>query len=78
MGVSIWQILLVVGIIVLLFGARRLPELGKSLGEAINGFKKGISDDDNSIDVTDSSKEKIEKGDAKSTAGAEEKATEKA
>ena len=54
MGVSIWQILIVVAVVVLLFGARRLPELGKSLGEAINGFKKGLSSDD-SIDVTNSS-----------------------
>jgi sec-independent protein translocase protein TatA len=35
--------LLVIGIIVfLLFGARRLPELGKGLGEGLKGFKEGI------------------------------------
>ena len=44
-----WQILLVLLIILVLFGASRLPELGKSLGEGIKNFKKGISgtDDDN-------------------------------
>ncbi len=35
--------LLVIGIVViLLFGARRLPELGKGLGEGLKGFKEGI------------------------------------
>ena len=35
--------LLVIGIIVfLLFGAKRLPELGKGLGEGLKGFKEGI------------------------------------
>ena len=57
MGISIWQILIVVGLVLLVFGPSRLPGLGKSVGEAIRGFKKGISEDE--IDVTDSS-EKIE------------------
>lgn len=35
--------LLVLGVIVfLLFGAKRLPELGKGLGEGLKGFKDGI------------------------------------
>ena len=64
MSPSIWQILIVVAIIMLLFGANRIPQLGKSLGEAIRGFKKGISEDE--IDVTDSSrKEQINEGSSK-------------
>ncbi len=57
MGLSVWQILIVVALILLFFGPKRLPGLGKSIGEAIRGFKKGL--DENEIDVTDSSKEKI-------------------
>ena len=42
--------LLILAVIVLLFGARRLPELGSALGKGIHAFKKGIegkdSDDD--------------------------------
>ena len=54
MGPSLWQILLVVGIFVILFmGPSRLPGVGKSIGEAIRGFKKGLNDDE--IDITDSS-----------------------
>lgn len=39
------EILLIGGIALLLFGPSKLPNLGRSLGEAIRGFKKGISDD---------------------------------
>ena len=37
------ELLLIVLIIVIIFGARRLPELGKSLGAGIKNFKKSIS-----------------------------------
>ena len=66
MSPSIWQILIVVGIFAIFFmGPSRLPGLGKSIGEAIRGFKKGL-DDDNEIDVTDSSN-RVEGGDAEET-----------
>lgn len=43
--------LLVVGLLVLLFfGGNRLPKLGSSLGEAINNFKKGLANKDNTDD----------------------------
>ena len=54
MSPSLWQIIIVVGIIVLLFGAKKIPDLGKSLGQAIKGFKEGINED--TIDVTETSK----------------------
>ena len=38
------EILLLLGLALLLFGPSRLPGLGKSMGEAIRGFKKGISE----------------------------------
>ena len=57
MGLSVWQILIVVALILLFFGPKRLPGLGKSIGEAIRGFKKGL-DEKEEIDVTDSA-EKI-------------------
>ncbi len=46
MGPSFWQILIVVVVVLVFFGPKRIPGLGKSLGEAIKGFRKGISDDD--------------------------------
>ncbi len=44
-------------IVLVLFGPKRLPGLGKSMGEAIKGFKKGIGEDNSEIDVTDSIKQ---------------------
>ena len=40
------ELLIIFAIIVLLFGASRLPGLGKSVGQSIRGFKTGLSGDD--------------------------------
>lgn len=47
MGSFGWQELLIIfGILLLLFGATRLPSLARSLGSSVRGFKKGMSEDD--------------------------------
>lgn len=43
-GISPWSLLLVLLIVVLLFGTKRMRTLGSDLGEALKGFKKGMSD----------------------------------
>lgn len=43
-GIGLPEILVVAGIIVLLFGARKLPEFARSLGKARSEFKKGIEE----------------------------------
>ncbi len=43
------EILLILVVVLLLFGAKRLPEIGSSFGKSIREFKKGISDVDRSI-----------------------------
>ena len=43
---SLTHILVLVIIIAIFMGPQRLPELGKSMGKAINGFKKGLNDED--------------------------------
>lgn len=45
-GISIWQLLIVLVIVMLLFGTKRLRSLGSDLGSAIKGFRKGMSDSD--------------------------------
>lgn len=45
-GISIWQLLIVVVIVVLFFGMKKLSLLGFDLGVFIKGFKKVMSDDD--------------------------------
>lgn len=37
-----WHIIIIVGIAILFFGGRKLPELGKGLGEGFRGFKEGL------------------------------------
>lgn len=46
MGIGWQEILLVLLILVVLFGARKLPEIGKGLGESIRNFKKAIKGDE--------------------------------
>lgn len=41
-----WQIVIIAVVILVLFGASRLGDIGKGLGEGIRNFKKGIADDD--------------------------------
>jgi sec-independent protein translocase protein TatA len=50
-GIGTTELLVVLGIVIVVFGARRLPELGSGLGKAIKNFKAGVSDKDE-IDVT--------------------------
>ena len=39
MGISIWQLLIILAIVLVLFGAKRLRNVGSDLGGAIKGFK---------------------------------------
>jgi sec-independent protein translocase protein TatA len=41
-----WELILVVGIVVLLFGGKKIPELAKGLGKGIKDFKKAVKEDD--------------------------------
>ncbi|WP_101926125.1 MULTISPECIES: Sec-independent protein translocase subunit TatA [Luteimonas] len=43
---SIWHWLIVLVVVLLVFGTKRLRGAGRDLGEAVKGFKKGIHDDD--------------------------------
>ena len=60
-GIGTTELLVILAIAVLLFGARRLPELGSGLGKAIKNFKAGISGKDE-IDVTPKPDEVTEGG----------------
>lgn len=46
MGLSVWQILLVVVLLVLLFGRGKIPGLMSDVAEGIKSFKKGMSEQD--------------------------------
>ncbi len=43
-GIGIWQLLIILMIVIMLFGSKRLGSLGSDLGTAIKGFRKNVSD----------------------------------
>jgi|TARA_B110000305_G_C19090454_1_gene470513 sec-independent protein translocase protein TatA len=45
-GISIWQLLIVLVIVLLLFGTKKLRGIGTDLGGAVKGFKDSMSDED--------------------------------
>ncbi len=55
-GLGMGEILLIVVLVLLLFGAKRIPELMKGLGKGIRSFKEGL----NSSEVAEESAEKRE------------------
>ncbi len=57
MGISIWQLLIVLGIVILLFGTKKLRNIGTDLGGAIRGFKKSMNDEDSKAADQDSLEE---------------------
>ncbi len=53
MSIGIWQILIVVALVFLLFGAGRLPRVMEDIAKGIKSFKKGLNDDDETKAVED-------------------------
>lgn len=54
-GISFWQIAIIVIVVAVLFGGKRLRNLGGDLGASLKGFKKAMKDEDkNSIEHKDS------------------------
>ncbi len=45
-GISIWQLLIILAIVIMLFGTKRLRTLGSDLGSAVKGFRKSMQDDE--------------------------------
>ena len=54
-GIGIWQLLIILAIVIMLFGTKRLRTLGSDLGAAVKGFRKTI---DNSDDTKDEDEDK--------------------
>ncbi|RDL43349.1 Sec-independent protein translocase subunit TatA [Marinomonas piezotolerans] len=45
-GISIWQLLIVLAILILIFGTKKLKSLGSDLGGAVKGFKEAVNNED--------------------------------
>ncbi|MCG7601603.1 Sec-independent protein translocase subunit TatA [Halomonas sp. McH1-25] len=61
-GISIWQLLIVLGIIILIFGTKKLRNVGGDLGGAVKGFKKAMSDEDADKKEDDTTHRQVQHG----------------
>ena len=52
-GISIWQLLIVLGIIILIFGTKKLRNVGSDLGGAVKGFKEAVNNPEKDADKAD-------------------------
>ncbi len=52
-NISIWQLVIVLAIVVLLFGTKRLRTLGSDLGGALKSFKKAVNEHDIAVNEQD-------------------------
>lgn len=66
-GISIWQLLIVLGIIILIFGTKKLRNVGDDLGGAVKGFKKAMNDDDTDKGPEDTTQRKVQHDDTGET-----------
>ena len=69
MGIGIWQLVIILVIVLLLFGAKRLRNVGSDLGSAVKGFRSAIKDEEK--------KENIEQAEGKVIEGEVTKEKEK-
>jgi TatA/E family protein of Tat protein translocase len=51
-GISIWELLILLVVLLLVFGAKRLPEMGRSLGKGMREFKEGVTGVEESVSTT--------------------------
>lgn len=66
-GISIWQLLIILAIVILLFGTKRLKGIGGDLGSAVKGFKKAMDSEEEQKDDKEQPQQKIAQEDASTT-----------
>jgi sec-independent protein translocase protein TatA len=52
MGISIWQLLIVLGIVILIFGTKKLKNMGGDIGGAVKGFKSAMKENPDNMKKT--------------------------
>ena len=51
-GISIWELMILLIVLLLIFGAKRLPEMGRSLGKGMREFKDSVTGVEEAVSVT--------------------------
>tara|TARA_B100000959_G_scaffold271790_2_gene320338 strand:+ start:355 stop:600 length:246 start_codon:yes stop_codon:yes gene_type:complete len=75
-GIGIWQLLIILLIVVMIFGTKRLRNLGSDLGGALKGFKTAMKDEEANKDQNDDEAEAASSEATEATAETEEKEEE--
>ena len=71
MGISIWQLLIILAIVVLLFGTKKLKNIGSDLGGAVKGFKNAVNEGEKekkeqaNLEMKESAEGEVIEGEAK-------------
>ncbi|EAR62488.1 Sec-independent protein translocase subunit TatA [Neptuniibacter caesariensis] len=63
-GISIWQLLIVLAIIILIFGTKKFKNIGSDLGGAVKGFKKAMTDEEKEKEQEKADQKQIKQEDA--------------
>jgi sec-independent protein translocase protein TatA len=50
-GIGIWEMLVLLGVLLLVFGPKKLPELGRSLGKGVRELREGISGEAEAVET---------------------------
>ena len=62
LGLSTWELIAIVAVILLLFGAKRIPSILRNIGQGVNSFKKGVTELQDEIENGTESSESNYKG----------------
>ena len=76
-GISIWQLLIILVIVLLLFGTKRLKSIGSDLGNAVKGFRSAMSESEKEQKEQEEDAKQIGDSSAKRTAEGEPAPKEK-
>ncbi|MBI5182334.1 MAG: twin-arginine translocase TatA/TatE family subunit [Nitrospirae bacterium] len=60
-GLGMWELIIILLVILIIFGAGKLPEIGKGLGKAIKGFKESVKEEEKGLEDTKKIDEKKDK-----------------
>ena len=57
LGLGPWELLIVLAVVLLIFGGKRLPELARGLGKSVTNFKSGLNDEQDAETTTQAQQE---------------------
>lgn len=67
MSIGIWELLLILAIVFVLFGAGKLPQVMADLGKGVRGLKQGLKDEQKEAQNSEKAKVEVEKSDNKNS-----------